>query len=300
MSDLSLAQPDSKKLPWPTASGCSARSTSSSPTATVPSTSRGPGRWRAYQHEVMSARLDHLTGVRAPIEVEDHPRPSFLVRGVRHVQPARPVQVFPQVFNRNERPSLGPYCGTLLAHLHVGLREAGEVERHPHRHIVHALRRERDGCSRACPSYRDGARHGRLTAPAPRVSSPETNSSSSSVDETRKVTRIRFPTRRAWTADTLGDRILDPLEAERDRSFARVQGVGRAVAQRCAPDRGDCAPRSPLRRGSGCAGPRGSSAPPRRSGTGPTRSWLTHMAGRAAGDRQLQPVLATVRDAGAP
>ena len=25
--------------------------------------------------------------------------------------PLDPVQDFPQLFNRNERPSLGPYCG---------------------------------------------------------------------------------------------------------------------------------------------------------------------------------------------
>ncbi len=54
-----------------------ARSTSCSPTATVPSTPRAAPAGSAYQHEVLRARLDHLTGVRPPIVVDDHPRPSF-------------------------------------------------------------------------------------------------------------------------------------------------------------------------------------------------------------------------------
>ena len=73
----------------------------------------GRGRWRAYQHEVLRARLDHLSGVRAPIEVDDHPRPSFLSEVADMFNPLDPWPMFPQVFNRNERPSLGPYCGTL-------------------------------------------------------------------------------------------------------------------------------------------------------------------------------------------
>jgi len=27
--------------------------------------------------------------------------------------PLDPMHAFPQVFNRNERPQLGPYCGTV-------------------------------------------------------------------------------------------------------------------------------------------------------------------------------------------
>ena len=57
------------------------------------------------------ARLDHLSGVRPPIHVEDHPRQSFLSEVFDMVNPLDPVQAFPQLFNRNERPSLGPYCG---------------------------------------------------------------------------------------------------------------------------------------------------------------------------------------------
>ena len=33
------------------------------------------------------------------------------LRGLRHVQPARSDAAFPQLFNRRERPQLGPYCG---------------------------------------------------------------------------------------------------------------------------------------------------------------------------------------------
>jgi len=39
---------------------------------------QGRGRWRAYQEQVLRARLDRLTGARPPIEVDDHPRQSFL------------------------------------------------------------------------------------------------------------------------------------------------------------------------------------------------------------------------------
>jgi hypothetical protein len=72
----------------------------------------GRARWRAYQEEVLRARLDHLTGVRPPIEVDDHPRPSFLSEVVDMFDPFG-MPTVPQVFNRNARPSLGPYCGEL-------------------------------------------------------------------------------------------------------------------------------------------------------------------------------------------
>ena len=78
-----------------------------------PEYEQGRGRWRAYQHEVLRARLDHLTGVRPPIEVNDNPRQSFLSEVFDMFNPLDPVQGFPQLFNRNQRPSLGPYCGTL-------------------------------------------------------------------------------------------------------------------------------------------------------------------------------------------
>ena len=73
----------------------------------------GRDRWRAYQHEVLDARLDHRTGVRPPLEVDEHPRQSFLSEVFDFVNPLDPVQHPPQIFNRNERPSLGPYCGTV-------------------------------------------------------------------------------------------------------------------------------------------------------------------------------------------
>ena len=50
--------------------------------------------------------------MRPPIEVDDHPRPSFLEEVVDMFDPFG-MPTFPQVFNRNARPSLGPYCGEL-------------------------------------------------------------------------------------------------------------------------------------------------------------------------------------------
>jgi hypothetical protein len=72
----------------------------------------GRARWRAYQHEVLRARLDHLTGMRPPIVVDDRPRESFLSEVVDMFDPFG-MSGFPQIFNRNARPSLGPYCGEL-------------------------------------------------------------------------------------------------------------------------------------------------------------------------------------------
>lgn len=39
--------------------------------------------------------------------------PSFLVEVFDMFNPLDPMHAFPQVFNRNERPQLGPYCGTV-------------------------------------------------------------------------------------------------------------------------------------------------------------------------------------------
>jgi hypothetical protein len=72
----------------------------------------GRARWRAYQHEVLRARLDHLSGERPPIVVDDHPPQSFLGEVADMFDPFG-VPTLPKVFNRNQRPSLGPYCGTL-------------------------------------------------------------------------------------------------------------------------------------------------------------------------------------------
>jgi hypothetical protein len=72
----------------------------------------GRARWRVYQDEVLRARLDHLTGVRPPLVVDDHPRPSFLSDVVDMFDPFG-IPTLPKVFNRNERPSIGPYCGEL-------------------------------------------------------------------------------------------------------------------------------------------------------------------------------------------
>jgi hypothetical protein len=73
---------------------------------------QGRERWRAYQREVLRARLDHLSGERPPIAVDDRPRQSFLSDVFDMFDPFG-APTLPQVFNRNERPSVGPYCGTL-------------------------------------------------------------------------------------------------------------------------------------------------------------------------------------------
>ena len=73
----------------------------------------GRTRWRAYQHEVLRARLDHLSGIRVPIVADDHPRPSLVEEVGDMFNPLNPSVDFPQLFNRNERPSLGPYAGEL-------------------------------------------------------------------------------------------------------------------------------------------------------------------------------------------
>jgi hypothetical protein len=52
-------------------------------------------------------------GPRPPIEVDDHPRQSFLSEVFDMFDPFSAVPTVPQIFNRNQRPSLGPYCGEL-------------------------------------------------------------------------------------------------------------------------------------------------------------------------------------------
>lgn len=73
----------------------------------------GRERWQAYQHDVLGARLDHRSHVRPPIEVDDRPRPSFAEEVFDFLNPLDPLQAPPQLLNRNQRPSLGPYAGEL-------------------------------------------------------------------------------------------------------------------------------------------------------------------------------------------
>jgi hypothetical protein len=73
----------------------------------------GRARWRAYQDEVLHAKLDHRSGQRPPLDTEYHPPPSFLSEVFDMFNPLDPMHMFPQIFNRNERPQLGPYCGTV-------------------------------------------------------------------------------------------------------------------------------------------------------------------------------------------
>ncbi len=71
----------------------------------------GRERWAAYQRDVLRARLDHLSGVRAPIEPLAE-RPSFLSELFDFVNPLDPMQLFPTTVGRLKKRSLGPYCGT--------------------------------------------------------------------------------------------------------------------------------------------------------------------------------------------
>ena len=73
----------------------------------------GRERWRAYQDEVLHAKLDHRSGVRPPLDTEYHPPPSFLGEVFDMFNPLDPLHAFPQIFNRKERPLLGPYCGAV-------------------------------------------------------------------------------------------------------------------------------------------------------------------------------------------
>jgi hypothetical protein len=72
----------------------------------------GRERWRAYQDEVLHARLDHRSGQRPPLDTEYRPPPSFLSEVFDMFNPLDPLQAFPQIFGRKDRPQLGPYCGT--------------------------------------------------------------------------------------------------------------------------------------------------------------------------------------------
>ena len=78
-----------------------------------PEYAEGRTRWNAYQRDVLKARLDHRTGQREPIVVDDRPRPSFAEEVFDLFNPLDPGSPLPQIRNRNARPSLGPYCGEL-------------------------------------------------------------------------------------------------------------------------------------------------------------------------------------------
>ena len=73
----------------------------------------GRARWGEYQDEVLRARLDHLTDVRPVIDAEFRPTPSFASEVFDMFNPLDPMAGFPTLFNRNQRPVLGPYCGRL-------------------------------------------------------------------------------------------------------------------------------------------------------------------------------------------
>jgi hypothetical protein len=72
----------------------------------------GRERWRAYQQDVLHARLDHRSGQRPPLDTEYRPPPSFLSEVFDMFNPLDPMVGFPQIFGRRDRPQLGPYCGS--------------------------------------------------------------------------------------------------------------------------------------------------------------------------------------------
>ena len=62
----------------------------------------GRERWRACQQEVLRARLDHLTDERKPLDTE-----------YDLFNPLDQFATLPQIRGRNDRPQLGPCCGTV-------------------------------------------------------------------------------------------------------------------------------------------------------------------------------------------
>jgi hypothetical protein len=71
----------------------------------------GRERWRAYQDEVLRARLDQRSGQRPPLDTEYRPPPSFLSEVFDMFNPLDPMHALPQILGRKDRPQLGPYCG---------------------------------------------------------------------------------------------------------------------------------------------------------------------------------------------
>ena len=75
----------------------------------------GRERWKRYQSEVLRAELDHLSGVRPPIEVDLRPHQSFAADLFELVNPLDPARALPRLRGRNAPRSLGPYCGGIEA-----------------------------------------------------------------------------------------------------------------------------------------------------------------------------------------
>ena len=87
----------------PPASASTRRSTSCSPTATVRCTRRAGRDGAPTSTRSVHARLDHRTGHRPPIEVDDHPRTSFLSEVADFLNPLAPMHDLPQVFGAHRR-----------------------------------------------------------------------------------------------------------------------------------------------------------------------------------------------------
>jgi hypothetical protein len=76
-----------------------------------PEYAEGRERWRAYQRDVLRARLDHLTHApRPPIAEDLRPRTSLAEDVFDFLNPLDPGTPLPGLANRGGR-SLGPYCG---------------------------------------------------------------------------------------------------------------------------------------------------------------------------------------------
>jgi hypothetical protein len=75
----------------------------------------GRERWRAYQDEVLRARLDQRSGRRPPLDTEYRPPPSFLSEVFDMFNPLDPMHALPQILGRKDRPQLGPVLRARLA-----------------------------------------------------------------------------------------------------------------------------------------------------------------------------------------
>ena len=71
----------------------------------------GRARWRAYQDEVLRARLDHRTRRAAGARRRVPPAAFVRVGGLRHVNPLNPCRRLPAALQPRRAAEPGPYCG---------------------------------------------------------------------------------------------------------------------------------------------------------------------------------------------
>ena len=93
----------------------------------------GRARWRAYQDEVLHARLDHRTGQRPPLDTEYRPPPSFLSEVFDMFNPLDPINACRRSSTATSGPSSAPTAGRCRSSRHhqgVLLRLADPDERY--------------------------------------------------------------------------------------------------------------------------------------------------------------------------